>query len=88
MGREPELLTTKARILLYLESHGPARGTKIAKALGVSLSAVYAALRELRAAGLVEYNDLVYSITEEGRRAIQRLRDEVARAELASAPSA
>ena len=80
---EPRI-PTKIRILAFLEKKGPARGTQIARELEASVTAVYTALRELRAAGLIEYNasTKTYAITDAGRAELARLR-----AELAAAPS-
>ena len=74
------VLPAKIRILAFLEKNGPARGTKIARELGISISATYAALRELRASGLVKYNDATkeYEITDRGKTELERIMRELA----------
>ena len=73
------LLPAKIQILAFLERNGPARGTKISRELGISVSATYAALRELRAAGLIKYNEVTkqYEITDKGKAELERIRREL-----------
>ena len=71
---------TRVKILAFLEKYGPARGTQIARELGLPISTVYNALKEMRLEGLVEYdeNSKNYRITEQGMATLERIRRELA----------
>ena len=76
---------TRLRILACLERCGPKRAAEIARELGLPISTTYNALKEMRLAGLVVYDEKTrkYAITSDGLRELSSFR-----AELAAAPSA
>ena len=78
---------TRLRILAYLEKHGPKKATEIARELGLPISTTYNALKEMRLAGLVVYDEKTRkdASTSEGVKLLQKFRIELAAAPASTA---
>lgn len=70
IGSQGELTDSARRMLASLKS--PATPEEVAKRLELPLFRVRAGLREMNQAGLVESNESVYSVTEQGRSLLEK----------------